>query len=196
MLTRKARYSAALLLSSVSILLGQDVATSPDAGSDAIHPRRSPFGPPAFLLKDALDTDKDGKLSAAEIQAAPEALKKLDADNDGKLNAEETGWPPRRPGFPSGPGGPGGPFGGPPPGTGERGNPDFVARFMSRDADGDGKVTKQELPKSMRFLVARADANKDGGVDQSEAARWAQQVGLAEIESDARTHAKTETPDR
>ncbi len=180
MLTRKTRYSAAFLLSSVSILLGQDVAAPPDAGSDAIRPRRSSFGPPAFLLKDALDTDRDGKLSTAEIQAAPEALKKLDADNDGKLNAAEIGWPPRRPG---GPGGPGGPFGGPRPGMGQRGDPDFVARFMSRDADGDGKLTKEELPKSMRFLVARADANKDGGVDQAEAARWAEQAGLAPIPS-------------
>jgi len=177
MLTRKTRYLAAFLLSSVSILLGQDVATPPDAGSDAIRPRRRPFGPPAFLLKDALDTDRDGKLSTAEIQAAPQALKKLDANNDGKLNAEEIGWPARRPG------GPGGPFGGPPPGMGQRGDLDFVARFMSRDADGDGNVTKQELPKSMRFLVARADANKDGGVDQAEAARWAEQAGLAPIPS-------------
>lgn len=54
---------------------------------------------------------------------------------------------------------------------------------MSRDANGDGKVTTEELPQSMRFLVVRADTNKDGGLDKDEAARWAQQAGLGSSQS-------------
>jgi Ca2+-binding EF-hand superfamily protein len=36
-------------------------------------------------LFQALDTDKDGELSAAEIANAPAALKTLDKNKDGKL---------------------------------------------------------------------------------------------------------------
>ena len=37
----------------------------------------------------ALDTDADGEISAAELAAAPMALKKLDRDGDGRLSEEE-----------------------------------------------------------------------------------------------------------
>ena len=37
----------------------------------------------------ALDANKDGEISAAEIKNAAAALKKLDRDNDGKLTREE-----------------------------------------------------------------------------------------------------------
>lgn len=37
----------------------------------------------------AIDTDKDGALSAEEIAKAPEGLKSLDKDGDGKVSAEE-----------------------------------------------------------------------------------------------------------
>jgi Ca2+-binding EF-hand superfamily protein len=43
----------------------------------------------------ALDTDQDGKLSAAEIAAAPAALKTLDKNGDGMLDQEEL-RPPMR----------------------------------------------------------------------------------------------------
>jgi len=42
-------------------------------------------------LMDVLDLDKDGSLSAAEIQAASESLLKLDRNKDGKLTADELG---------------------------------------------------------------------------------------------------------
>jgi Ca2+-binding EF-hand superfamily protein len=41
----------------------------------------------------ALDTDSDGEISAAEIAAAPEALKKLDKNGDGQLTADEVRVP-------------------------------------------------------------------------------------------------------
>ena len=37
----------------------------------------------------ALDTDSDGEISAAEIAAAPAALKKLDTNGDGQVSAAE-----------------------------------------------------------------------------------------------------------
>ena len=49
---------------------------------------------------------------------------------------------------------------------------------MSRDANADGKVTSEELAKSMRFLVRLADANGDGGIDAKEAERLSPQLGM------------------
>ena len=56
-------------------------------------------GPPNPLLQ-AFDTDRDGTLSAAEIDAAAAKLRERDANKDGKLTADE---------LPRGPGGRGGP---------------------------------------------------------------------------------------
>ena len=51
------------------------------------------FGPPrGFAIFQALDTDHDNTLSAAEIDAAPAVLKALDKNGDGKVTADE--FPP------------------------------------------------------------------------------------------------------
>jgi Ca2+-binding EF-hand superfamily protein len=51
--------------------------------------RTAAFGamPPGLFA--ALDADGDGALSASEIEAAPEALRKLDADGDGTVSPRE-----------------------------------------------------------------------------------------------------------
>ena len=171
------------LLATLACALLMSVVYAQDAPSPAgQQPAGGPGGPgrggmggpgfgfrmPAFPLLETLDADKDGKLSKEEIDAAVAALKKLDKDGDGKLSKEEIGWPPagmgrRGPGMMGfgGPGfGPGG-FGG-----GPGGNP--VDSFMSNDKNGDGKVTKEELPNPMQQFIERADTNKDGAVDKSE----------------------------
>lgn len=61
-------------------------------------------------LVKALDTDADGSLSVAELEAAPESLKTLDKDGDGAISPEELhppGPPPHEDGPP--------PYGAPPP---------------------------------------------------------------------------------
>ncbi len=51
------------------------------------------------------DTDRDGRISAAEIAAAAAVLRKLDANGDGQLTGGELQppRPPRPPGAPDGP---------------------------------------------------------------------------------------------
>lgn len=161
-------------------------------------PGRFPM-PPGFHLMEAIDADKDGRVSTKEIENAAAALKKLDKNNDGKLSKEEIGWPPV--------GGFGGPPGGGFPGFGGGGFPGFggneggkpqrpdpegervararkaanrpsifsPGRLQRLDRNKDGKITKEEIPRSLRDLVfGRADTNKDGVIDEQELGKFAE----------------------
>ncbi len=81
-------------------------------GPDGARGPRAEFGPPADPLTMALDTNRDGQISAEEIEAAPAALKKLDRNGDGKLTRHEL-HPGGGPGF-------GGPSGNDFPDPGQR----------------------------------------------------------------------------
>jgi hypothetical protein len=45
---------------------------------------------------------------------------------------------------------------------------DVVARLMGFDKNKDGKITKDELPERMQFLIDLGDTNKDGALDRDE----------------------------
>ena len=108
--------------------------------------RRGPIDP----MRGALDADRDGTISAAEIEAAPAALAKLDRNGDGLLTEEEY-RPMRR-------------------GGGRGGNPEdmFNRLFAENDKNKDGKLAVSELPDRMREFMATADANKDGFISKEE----------------------------
>lgn len=127
---------------------------------------------PSFPLLEALDADRDGKLSSSEVENAVAALKKLDKDGDGTLSQAEIGWPPEPPGFAgrSGAGRRGG-FGSPGGGVG------MVERIMANDKNDDGKVTRDELPQFMQRLLDRADTNEDGAIDREEATAVSEAIG-------------------
>ncbi len=124
-----------------------------------------PGGPGAMLERMlGMDTDKDGKLSAAEL---PERMKPMlersDANKDGFLDraeleamASQRIQQPRQ----------GGPEGGRPPG----GNPaEFLGQMMERaDQNKDGKLNGEELPPFLREQLATLDKNGDGAVDREE----------------------------
>src|SRR5260370_3505292 len=44
----------------------------------------------------------------------------------------------------------------------------IVERIMSFDKNKDGKITKDELPERMQFLIEKGDTNKDGALDKDE----------------------------
>ena len=47
---------------------------------------------------------------------------------------------------------------------------------MSLDENGDGKVSKDELPEPMQCIL-EPDANKDGAIDKDEAEKLAEVLG-------------------
>ena len=105
-------------------------------GPDA---QRTPPLRPVIL---AIDTDHDGKFSVQEIAAASVGLISLDADHDGQLTSLEY--------FPS-------------QSDPAANKPDeTVQRLMSLDKDGDGTLTKDEVPERLQGLFTRADTNRDG----------------------------------
>ncbi|MGD9633119.1 MAG: EF-hand domain-containing protein [Pirellulales bacterium] len=112
-----------------------------------------PAGPPPNAMPntmpntmfDAIDTDHDGAITMRELRKAVVALKQLDADKDGKITRDEV-------------------MGGPP-------NPQaMIEHAMENDKDGDGKLSKSELPRHLAQLLSTADTNGDGALDRAELA--------------------------
>ncbi len=103
----------------------------------AQQPGQNGRGGPQHPLLQAFDTDSDGNLSAAEIDAAAAKLRERDANKDGKLSADE---------LPRGPGGRGGPGRGP----------------GSTEAESD--VSKPPLPKDdgEKKILAALDQARQG----------------------------------
>jgi hypothetical protein len=124
---------------------------------DTPRPTRAGNAPPRpgpkFIA--ALDTDRDGEISAEEIANAAESLQALDANGDGKLTPDEIGRGPQE--------GPGlsPPFPPPPP---LHGGP------MHLDTDGDGVVSLDEFLVPAIDHFNHLDANGDGVIDEVEAA--------------------------
>lgn len=123
----------------------------------------------------ALDADKDGVLSKAEIANASVALGKLDKNGDGELNAEE--MRPQRPegGRTQGRGRPEGER--PERGGRAGGSGDMVQRMMAMDKNEDGKISEEEAPERMKAMFGRVDSNGDGFIDKSEIEAMAERVG-------------------
>lgn len=138
------------------------------------------FRPPMHPLEMALDANKDGEISAAEIENAAAALKKLDKNGDGKLAEDELqpegphGFGGRGQARPSGRGrggfGQGGGFGGPGrggpgggPGRGgveQGGRPGGPGHGGPGGPGGPGGVLVEQL---MGF-----DTDKDGKITKEE----------------------------
>lgn len=118
----------------------------------------------------ALDADRDAIISAAELNAAPAALKALDRNSDGVIARDELmpiGF--ARDGGPGGRGPEGGRGRSAEPGDTPATSPDeLVSMLMSFDANKDGQLTKAELPERLQPIFDRSDANKDGKLTPDE----------------------------
>ena len=112
--------------------------------------RRLPPVPPLIAV---FDTNRDRELSAAEIQAAADVLKKFDRNRDGKITLEELRLPP--------PNGKRDPKDPPPD------KPPVPPLIAALDVDHDGTISAPELadaPESLKTL----DKNGDGELSPEE----------------------------
>ncbi len=128
-------------------------------------------------ILNAVDTNQDGVISAAELAASAAQLKKLDKNGDGKLTRDEAGIRmdqlPGRGGRGRGEAGRGG------PGRGE-GRPepeipaepptadDMTSSLMMFDANNNGQLEKAEVPERFQGIFERGDTNKNGILTKEE----------------------------
>ena len=109
-----------------------------------------------------LDKNADGVLTQDEVpEKLADRIAAADADGDGQVTKEEL--QAVRPGR----GGPGG-SGGPPP---------IDQVFERSDANGDGKLTQDELPPQVAERIMKADADGDGAVTKEELEQARQAMG-------------------
>lgn len=104
----------------------------------------------------AIDANGDGALSADEIAAAAEAIKKLDFDGDGTVTREELRPRPAAAGAPG------------------RG---LLRRFAEADRDGDGKLSREEAPEQLQEAFDRIDADGDGLIDRRDVRQFLASTG-------------------
>jgi Ca2+-binding EF-hand superfamily protein len=114
-----------------------------------------------------MDSNSDGLIT---LEEAPEQMRArfadMDENGDGKLDAEEIDLMAQRRGPQGGGRGAGGRPGGQQPGQGNPGS--IKKRILESDANGDGKVTLEEIPEQMKRRFEQMDANSDGFVDEAE----------------------------
>ncbi len=102
--------------------------------------------PPRRVVLQALDTNGDGQLSAAEIEAAPASLLTLDKNHDGQVTPEE--YNPKL--------------------EDKSAGDEMVTRMIVFDRNGDGVLSKDEVPARMLAMFDRGDTDHDGKLTPSE----------------------------
>tara|TARA_Y100000766_G_C18801858_1_gene553475 strand:- start:595 stop:918 length:324 start_codon:yes stop_codon:yes gene_type:complete len=96
-------------------------------------------------------------ISGLEIQNASQALYKLDVNGDKRLSRQELNSSSQSNRSRS---------------ELERSDSsrrNFVSRIFDHDKDGNGKVTRNEMPDRMRELLQLGDHDKDGAISRREA---------------------------
>ncbi len=124
------------------------------AGAQDTNPpaRPAPGGDHMFKM---MDTDSDGKVSAAEHAAAVTSMfATMDANSDGKVTAEEMTMAHQK-------------ITGRAPAAGEM---SAAEKIKVIDANGDGMLTAEEHATGSKTMFERMDGDKDGFLTRAEMA--------------------------
>ena len=156
---------------------GRPPEGAPPGGRPGFGGPGTPGGMPPLPVLKALDADGDGEISKEEIEGASKALTALDKNGDGKLTRDEIlpsfagGFPGGRPEGRPGIGRPEGQPGEPRPSSPAVGrfNPEeMLKRLKEADANGVGKLSKEEAPDRIKERFDMIDTNSDGELDEAE----------------------------
>lgn len=148
------------LAGAITLALLAEAATAQPPGRPGAPGGRGGAGPgrgfrmPQLPLMLALDTDKDGQISAQEIESSAKALKELDKNGDGSLDQAEL-----RPEFAD--------AGGPPAGRAGRGMPGQgppTPGGPAADADQPPPLPKTEEEKKILAVLDEMDRNERRGM--------------------------------
>jgi Ca2+-binding EF-hand superfamily protein len=142
-------------------------------------PRTLPADPFSPVLFQLLDTDKDGKLSQAELEAAPALLARLDTEGVDIVNKNELLRLPERTRTPNAPPAAAAlPFAVLDPADPARTLTDHLLRAYDRD--GNRRLGRKEIafPKELFDVL---DGNRDGELDESELAHWRERPADLEL---------------
>ena len=105
------------------------------------------------------DANDDGLVARSEVpEQMLDRFDRMDENGDGVLEVDEIESLPARMGPGAGRGGRGG--------RGMRGDP--IARLRSFDANGDGRITREEIPDQAGGMFDRVDANGDDVITADE----------------------------
>lgn len=139
-------------------------------------PRRGDLPSQNHRILKTIDTNRDGLISAEELQAASKALTTLDTNGDGQLDPSE--WRENQiRGRKSRDRGPRSPRRGPTPPSRPNDHNDsiggfvpdiFMKRVFSHDKNGDHLLSQDELPQSLIRLLDNNDVNQDGLLSKAE----------------------------
>jgi hypothetical protein len=128
-------------------------------------------GPEAMIERiRGWDANDDGLVARSEVpDMMLDRFDRMDENGDGVLEAEEIENLPARMGPGGGRGGPGSRGG-----RGMQGDP--IARLRSFDTDGDGRITREEIPGQAGGMFDRVDANSDDVITEAELNAMADQM--------------------
>ncbi|WP_160121806.1 EF-hand domain-containing protein [Rhodovarius lipocyclicus] len=156
------RYPLALAAMLLAVPAFAQAPAAPPAGAPGAPGAPAERGRMAERMFQALDTNRDGRVTFEEIWAQTQArFSAADANHDGYLTPEEframRPRPPRREGA-------------------ERPVPEHMqrfidARFRAADANRDGRVTLEELRPGAEARFRAMDANGDGAITPDELPR-------------------------
>ena len=145
---------------SATLIAQPDAGTAPREGGRGGGPAGRHGRHPGHPIVRVLDTDKNGVISAAELDGASAAILALDANADGTVSAAE--FRPARP------------AGAPPPPRAEdsRNDADRPARpadpvMLALDANHDHKLSASEIANATSSLKV-LDADADGQLTRDE----------------------------
>jgi hypothetical protein len=157
------RFLIALSLGAVAL----SAQTTTPTNERPHSPHRGPGGRggPGHPIVRAIDTDKNGELSAAELDNAPAAIRALDANADGIVTMEE--FRPARP----------------------AGAPERPADATERPAGGPGRKARGDGIASAQHIdpvMLALDANKDAALSATETANATASLKALDSNSDGK----------